>query len=84
MATSHIPTDLGWLTVAGRPPHEGPHALDVYTQGGQLYLKVTVNGRNPGGGNPEISLHLPLQDADQLMQGLASGLRSLSYPSVSV
>ena len=44
MATSHIPTDLGWLTVAGHPPHEGPHTLDVYTQGGQLYLKVTVNG----------------------------------------
>jgi len=77
MSTPLIENDAGFIATTGAPPHLGPHCIDAFLSGGELFIKFTLDGRNPGGGNPEVSLRLDRQSAQELIDGLAKGLRSL-------
>jgi hypothetical protein len=66
-----------WITVPGFRTDPGPHTLDVQTQSGELFLKVTLDGRNPGGGRREVDLMLDERAARQLLESLAHQMSSL-------
>jgi len=69
----------GWITVRGHPPHLGPHTVDVQAHMGQVLLKLTLNGRNPGGGTPEIDLMLTEPQARTLLKTLVNAMHSVGY-----
>lgn len=73
MALQLIPNEEGWLTVEGVGSHRGTHAISMYEKGGRLYLKFTVQGRNPGGGN-DVDVELSNDQMHWLMLGAAQGL----------
>lgn len=77
MSTSLIANAAGHILTAGFPPETGPHCIDVFLSDGKLFLKITLDGRNPGGGLREVDLHLSRQDAQELVDGLARGLLSI-------
>lgn len=84
MPTNSNLNDLPWLTLKGVAPDVGPHCVDFYEKGGELFMKVTLDGRNPGGGLREVSLRFSLDEADSLMQCIADRLRYLGRANVSV
>ena len=73
MALSLIPDDTGWLVAKGVGQHQGPHSIDLYEMGGNLFLKFTVGSRNPGGGD-DVDVQLSLDQVHLLMLGAAEGL----------
>ena len=77
MSAPLIANDAGHILTTGMPPHPGPHCIDAFLSGGQLFLKITLDGRNPGGGQHEVSLRLNVQDAQDLVDGLTQGLLSI-------
>lgn len=76
MTTSLIETETSWLTLSGPPSGTDTHCLDLFTQGDGLYLRVTLFGNNPGGGQHEACLRLHREDVEHLRQALAKGLNS--------
>ena len=77
MSTPLIGNKLGHILTTGLPPDTGPHCIDAFLSGGQLFLKITLDGRNPGGGLREVSLRLDRQQTEQLAESLTKGLLSL-------
>ena len=77
MSTTLIENELGHILTTGLPPDTGPLCIDAFLSGGQLFLKITLDGRNPGGGQREVNLHLGRQQTQELAEGLAKGLLSL-------
>lgn len=77
MSTPLIENAAGFIATAGTPPNVGPHCIDAFLSAGKLYMKITLDGRNPGGGVREVCLHLSHQQAQELVDGLTRGLLSL-------
>lgn len=74
MSTPLIENKAGHILTTGAPPEHGPHCIDAFLSGGKMFLKITLDGRYPGGGLREVSLHLTHQDAQALVDGLTRGL----------
>lgn len=77
MSTPLIANDAGHILTTGMPPHPGPHCIYAFLSGGRLFLKITLDGRNPGGGLREVDLSLNRQQAQELVDGLSKGLLSI-------
>ena len=77
MATPLIENELGHIFTTSVQREGGPHCVDAFLSGGSLYLKITLDGRNPGGGSREVDLHLTKQQAQDLVDGLNRGLLSI-------
>ncbi len=71
-------TGLGFMRLKGQAPNEGPHCLELFESGGELFLRVGIDGNNPGGCARELVCKLSLDDAKKLEEGAASLLRRLS------
>lgn len=67
-------TGAGHLRLAGREPETGPHCLELYETGSELFLRLTLDGRNPGGGLRTITLPLSHDDARALRDGASEML----------
>lgn len=76
MTQALIPNETGWLTVEGVGRYRGSHAIELYEKGGRLYLKFTVGGQNPGGGN-DVDVELTVEQMRLLMYGASAGLERL-------
>lgn len=77
MSTPLIANDLGFIRTHGGPSNPGPHCIDLFRSDARLFLKITLNGRNPGGGTTEVNLELLADQAQDLIDGLTQGHRSL-------
>jgi hypothetical protein len=77
MSTPLITNATGHIVTTGFPPENGPHCIDVFPSSGALFLKITLDGRNPGGGLREVDLRLDRQQAKELIDGLTQGLLSI-------
>lgn len=70
------------MRLAGHPDNPGPHCLELYEAGGQMFLLLTLDGRNPGGGLRSILLPLSVADARQLAHGVRDLLAQAGHGSV--
>lgn len=77
MSTPLIHNTAGHILTTGLPPENGPHCVYAFLSGGALFLKITLDGRNPGGGRREVDLRLDRQQAQDLVDGLTQGLMGI-------
>lgn len=65
------------MRLKGEPPNEGPHCLELFESGGEFFLRVGIDGNNPGGCAREVMCKLSVDDVKKLEQGAANMLRRL-------
>lgn len=74
MSTPLIANEAGHILTTSLQQEGGPHCVYAFLSGGALFLKITLDGRNPGGGSREVDLRLDRQQAQELVDGLTQGL----------
>lgn len=77
MADPSIPNAAGFILAPDATTPGITHCIRTYEQGGELFIGVGLDGRNPGGCDREASLRLTPQQVRDLQKGLGKLLRRI-------
>lgn len=77
MANHSIPNAAGFILATDGLKPSITHCISTFEEGGDLFIGIGLDGRNPGGCDREASLRLTPQQVRDLQEGLGQLLRRI-------